>query len=257
MNAIKQLSDGFKSYIWAGTMIYEKKLWIYFIYSVAVFFGIYFLGDVFEDAAENVKTTGSSMHEIMMSLLKKLSFTSLEYLFQETTKYIAIIVLSPVLAALSEKIEKMLTNQEYPFVWSQFWKDVKRGMRISLWCMAQEYLIFIIYLIPALIFGLPSELNTLVALCIGFWFYGFGFMDYMNERRRLNIEQSVHFARKNWGIAVGVGAVYSLSFEYIPFSIGAIFAPIFAIVGTTILMHKYVDLSTNKHAKKIEEEEKA
>jgi CysZ protein len=244
----KQLFQGFASYITAGKLIVEHKLYWFFIAPAVIWLGIYFLGNWFDELSAAVKVTGDNMHDIMVSLLKKEFYKGLSYMFTETTKYFVIILLSPLLAILSERVELILVNREYKFNIGYFINDIKRGIRMALWCMFQEYLLFFIYLIFALIFGFPDIMNTLVALGIGFYFYGFGFIDYINERRRLNITQSVEFLRRNAGLAFGIGIIYSLIFSYVPMDLGAIFIPIFAIVAATVLMHETVDLSKNEHS---------
>ena len=156
--------------------------------------------------------------------------------------------MSTVWAILSEKVEEIITGNNYPFVWKYYVADVKRGMRINIWSMIQEYIIFFGWFIFSYIIGLPEWTNYTAALLIGFYYYGFGYMDYINERRRLNITQSVHFTRKNAGLAVGIGIIYSVAFQFIPLGIGILVAPV-AMVGTTLVMHELVDLSKNEYAR--------
>jgi CysZ protein len=110
---------------------------------------------------------------------------------------------------------------------------------------------------------------------IGFYFYGFAFIDYVNERRRLNIQQSIYFVSKHRGLALAIGSIYSiffLSFFYVFRSYGdlptdtatqlfwgtilaitfvlAAVAPILAITSATLSMHELVDLNNNNFARK-------
>jgi CysZ protein len=107
---------------------------------------------------------------------------------------------------------------------------------------------------------------------IGFFYYGFSFLDYVNERRRLNIDESILFIRKHRGLAIGIGSVYTFLI-LMPVDLGVIFsftgfkntsffialiqyifhillwisasaAPILAIVASTIAMNDLVDLKT-------------
>lgn len=214
--------------------------------------GFYFLGVWFEELSKNVKPPEGqmSMHDIMMALLEKEFWNGMGVMFKESQKYIAVMILSTVWAFLSEKVEEILTNNEYPFVWKYYVEDIKRGLRINIWAMMQEYMIFFVYLIIAMIIGISNETNNLIAaLCIGFWYYGWGYMDYVLERRRMNITQSVHFGRKHAGLAIGLGIIYSVAFEFIPLGMGLLVAPI-AMVGTTLVMSEVVDLKDNRYANK-------
>ena len=110
---------------------------------------------------------------------------------------------------------------------------------------------------------------------IGFYYYGFAFLDYINERRRLTMDESIEFMRQNRGLAIVIGGMYSILilvpvdisvlFNYSAFNqdflsalgrfslnlflwICASAAPILAIIAATIAMDDLVDLSTNEHS---------
>ena len=100
--------------------------------------------------------------------------------------------------------------------------------------------------------------------------FTFSFIDYVNERRKLNMDESIHFVRQNRGLAVAIGMIYSIlilmpvdlsvifsfsSFKNESFFVGiggfflhlllwifAATAPILAIVSATIAMNDIVDL---------------
>ena len=62
-------------------------------------------------------------------------------------------------------------------------------------------------------------------------------MDYSNERRRLNVKQSVAEIRQNKGLAIGIGFLFSLSL-LIPV-VGAFFSAfvaVVAVVAATLVM---------------------
>ena len=251
MKFFRQLYKGMYCYVDGAKFIYQHKLWVYFLAPIALGIGLYFLGEWFLSESQHVKPEGDTMHEIMITLLKSVSLKGMGLMLTETQKYIAVIFLSTVWAILSERVEEIVTGNNYPFVWKYYIADVKRGVRINIWCMIQEYLIFFGWLIFSYIFQFPEEANFIAALLIGFYYYGFGYMDYVNERRRLNITQSVHFTRRNAGLAVGIGIIYSVAFQFIPLGIGILVAPV-AMVGTTLVMHELVDLSKNEFAERTE-----
>ncbi len=251
MNFLKNIWKGLWCYVDGTKFIITHKLYIYFLAPIVIGVGFYFLGDWFDDISEKTAVAGENMHDWMMSALKKEFWKGMAYMFKESQKYIAVMILSTVWAILSEKVEEILTGNNYPFIWKYYVADIKRGLRINLWAMIQEYLIFFGYLIIALIFGFPKELNIVMALVIGFWYYGWGYMDYILERRRLNIAQSIHFGRQHAGLAFGIGIIYSVAFEFIPYGAGLLVAPI-AMVGTTLVMSELVDLNINRYAVKKE-----
>ena len=113
-------------------------------------------------------------------------------------------------------------------------------------------------------------------MLVAFYYYGFGFIDFMNERRRLTITESVKFVKKHKGFAIALGLVFTVFFHYtnkyfidikedvssttfmfiiIISSIIMAVIPIVTMVAATLGVHKLVDL--NKNAFAIQKEEKS
>ncbi|TLX71168.1 hypothetical protein E9993_21105 [Labilibacter sediminis] len=151
-------------------------------------------------------------------------------LFAYIGGYIIIILLSPVFAFLSEKIETILTGKEYPFNFNQFIKDIWRGVRLALRNLGIELLLtlvlFIISFIPVV--GLFTSITLFF---ISAYFYGFSFIDYSLERKQMNISESVAFVKTNKGLAIGNGSVFSLVL-LIPF-IGVLISGFISIISLT------------------------
>jgi CysZ protein len=183
--------------------------------------------------------------------------------------------LSPLLSILSERIENIISGNKYKFSLKQLIHDIKRGIRIASRNLFWEYFFFLIILaVASLIGGVTKTILLLtIPLIISFYFYGFAFLDYVNERRRLNIQQSTYFVSKHRGLAISIGSLYSLfflSFFYVLRSFGklpidqntqllwgsilvftfilAAIAPILAITSATLSMHTVVDLTQNEYA---------
>ena len=179
------------------------------------------------------------------------------------------------------KTEKVLTGNTYPFEFKQLIRDIQRAMKIVIRNIMWEYLFFMIILIVAAL-GWEDPISSPIfylTYAIGFFYYGFGFLDYILERMRMNMDQSITFVRDHRGLAVAIGCVYSLLI-LVPVDLGALFdwsnfgddltgslgkfflqlflwlcasaAPILAIVAATIAMHDLVDLRTNEYSQKID-----
>ncbi len=155
------------------------------------------------------------------------------FLFAYVGGYIIVILMSPVLAYLSEETEKKLTGHDYPFDIQQLMRDVVRGVLLALRNMFLELLIvialFIISLFPV-IGWLIGLLSPFILFFVSSYFYGFSFTDYVNERQRLNIKQSVRFMKQNRGLITGNGLPFALVL-LIPF-IGVTLSGFVAIVST-------------------------
>lgn len=231
--------------------------------------GIYKVGESIQN--RTLTTSADNMNDLVWFFIHILIEISIALLFMKFAKYLVVIILSPLLAHLSEKTERILTGKKYPFVFSQFLLDVQRGIRIAIRNFMWEYFFFlIIFLVSMLGWKDPKSAPIFyLTFVIGFFYYGFSFIDYVNERRKLNVDDSVHFIRKRKGLAIAIGGVYSFLI-LVPVDLGVLFsfsgfrshgyfyaigqyfihlvlwiaasaAPILAIVASTIAMN---DLSS-------------
>lgn len=291
MNFFQLLGLGYKNYVKGIGFLIKHRLYWFALFPLILFVGVYWLGTYFEsielsigrDIAKEVKNL-DSLNEVTWRSVQMQIFGVLNTIFTKFTLYIVVVILSPLLSFLSERIEKILTGNKYKFSLIQLMHDIRRGLKIALRNISWEY--FIIVLMIGLTSFMDSSFKDFLVLAvtipIGFYFYGFAFMDYINERRRLNIQQSIYFVSKHKGLAVAIGSIYSiffLSFFYvfrniskfptdtstqlfwgsilvITFLLAAI-APILAITSATLSMHDLVDLSKNEHALREQKEAEA
>lgn len=170
------------------------------------------------------------------------------FIFAYTGGYIVIIIMAPILAYISEKTEQILTGKSYPFDIQQLMRDVVRGVLIALRNLFLELLVivafFIIGLIPV-IGWLISLISPIVLLLVAAYFYGFSFSDYVNERQRLSLKQSVQYMKKNKGVITGNGLPFALVLlvPVIGLTISGFFA-IFGVVASVISLTKISEAST-------------
>lgn len=282
LNFFQQLKLGYVNY-WKGVLFLIKhKLYWYVVFPVVLFVGIYWLGYYFLSLEQSVHSNIeygvaeiNSLNSVIWRTSKIVFFDALHTIFTKSTLYIVIMILSPILAVLSEKIEEILTGNKYPWNLKQIMRDIKRGIKIAFRNLFWEYFLFAIVIgVGSLIGGTAKEIMILsIPMVIGFYFYGFSFLDYVNERRRLNIQQSIYFVSKHKGLAVAIGSVYSIfflsyhlvfrQFETLATDTGtqlfwgtilvitfilATIAPIIAITSATLSMHEMVDLNNNRFA---------
>lgn len=276
----KLLSDfglGFSTSFEALGFVFKNKLAHYFLYPIAMILALAAFSanqidkwsEVFSKAIIEwlgfSVTTPDGWWESFLMFLQKATEIVLEYtlyfLFiyvaHKLMKYAVLILMSPIMALLSEKTEEILTGNEYPFDFGQFMKDIWRGVLIAIRNLFMEVLIIIGVMGTTAVFSwifpplmiIVGPLSTLFLFFIGAYFYGFSTMDYTNERRRLNVKQSVQFIRHHKGIATGNGTVFSLLLivPILGTYIGPIFAPIICSVGATLAIHKRVNLGTDDY----------
>ncbi|MFI5205001.1 MAG: EI24 domain-containing protein [Flavobacteriales bacterium] len=244
---------GLVSYPRAIKFVVKHNLYLYFLFplslSLLIWWGGYELRLDLEDF--EVEDPGS-MRGLIWVMAKMILLKTLIFLLIEARKYIVMIILSPVMYKLSFRSEELLTGNTYATSWKQYWTDTKRALRILFGNFVVQYAISLVWIVFAMLFPPLRDYTSGVLLAIGFYFYGFSFMDYINERYRKGIDESVDFVRKHSGFAIGIGAIFSVMF-LIPYEIGITFAVPLAVVASTLGMDKIMGgLANNPHARKKE-----
>lgn len=148
-------------------------------------------------------------------------------------RYVVMIVASPFMGTLSEKVESIMTGKKpEPVGAAQMMKDVVRGIRIALRNIIREVLLTVLLTIAGFIIPVIGNIITTVLIFVVQAYYaGFGNMDYTLERKRFSIKDSVAFVNANRGIAVGNGTGW-LVLMLIPV-VGWFLAPVLGTVTAT------------------------
>lgn len=241
----------------AVTFLSKNNLLIYYlaplivavIFTIVSFFGISIFTDWLDGLYQQwfgitVKNTSfellkdykeffSGAGKVVITILLKIIMFFLVF---RVNKYITLIILSPVLAYLSEKVDEILNGTKYPFSSSQFLKDVWRGVLLALRNMTIEFIWVIALWTATFIIPILIPFTAIILFLVSAYYYGFSMLDYTNERRKLSIGESIHYIRKHKGMVLGNGVVYQLIIS-VPF-IGAVFAPITAVVAATLSIHQ-------------------
>lgn len=163
------------------------------------------------------------------------------FLFISFYKFVFLAVASPLYAYISEKGAEKYKGASYPFVMSQFIKDIIRGVRISIRNLFRQLfltlLLFILSFIPVV--GL---FFAFLIIMLDAYYYGFAMLDYSCERDQLSVKQSIRFIKGHRGLALGNGLVFYGAMILLPI-IGVIFiAPLSAIAA----MISYFHITENK-----------
>lgn len=242
-NFFKQFSASIKAYSQAFSFINQHKLWHYFLFPILVSLVLavitFYIRSMVVEATQAwfldflgyeswwpflQKITGWAIHTTL--------FLASWYFYFKFQKYIVFIVLSPVLAYISEKVEEKIMGTTYPFNLSQFIKDIIRGVRIALGNIFKEVFVTLLLLLVTILIPLLSPVTTVLSLLIAWYYYGYAFIDYTSERKKRSIKESNTFISQRKGLAIGNGMVFELLF-WIPI-LGFIFAPILAVTAATI-----------------------
>ena len=260
MNLFKGFGNGVGAYAKALNLIFSNGLWWYFLFPILLnvfifvgsFYGVGSVAEVVEHWLVEIANLDEEtfwgaiyLKSIMGGFVWVLFKFVFFILFATVGGYLIIMLMSPVFAILSEKTEEILTGNKYPFNADQLMRDVVRGVLVALRNMFIELGFMLVFFVIGFI-PIVGQFAAIGLFVLSSYFYGFAFIDYTSERRRLTISQSVTFVRAHKGMVIGNGFVFALAM-LIPFCGITIagFVAIVSVVAATISTHKIVDLSDN------------
>ena len=210
MHFLREFWMGISSYADALRFIRQHKLGWYALIPATLMLLIFHLGYRLMNRTPDFDF--SNMNGIVWYCIQSLFEILLALTLMKFTKYIVVIVLSPLLSHLSQKCERIIGTPDVTTTWADFKSDIMRSLRLTVRNIFWEYAIFILLIIICLI-GWDNPMKSpiyYISFIVGFYFYGFSFLDYHNERIRRSAADAVEFTRAHRGLAMGIGAVYSL-----------------------------------------------
>lgn len=246
---LKELVIAFQSYFKAHQFISKHKLWKWIIipgviYALLFFFGMWLFWSSSTEAIgwlseklgviQWLKESDNSFFNFLFILGSLIFRLILMFFYFSLFKYLFLILGSPVFAYLSEKTESILEGKEYPFSFTQLWKDIKRGIRLALrntlWQTVYTLAILILSMIPVV-----GWITPVIAFLVECYYYGFSMLDYSCERHQLTPSQSIEFIGRHKGLAIGNGIIFFLMHGFI--FVGWVLAPAYAVVAATISLY--------------------
>lgn len=246
------ISDGLKAYGNALDFMGKHKLYVYLL--IPLLFNItigYFLfsfldeqSDLFLDWAMGLlpSETDSFILNALIMLLKGTLWLILKIVsvlvMTYVGGYLVLLLLSPVLSYLSEKVERISMGTDYPFSFNQFLKDAFRGVGRSIINISRELMWSIVLFFTAFI-PLVNLSTPFLLFTVSSYFYGFSFIDYSCERRKISVSQSRDIMYKNKSAVFGLGMLYCIcvSIPIIGFFVGS-FVAVISVVAGELLFQK-------------------
>lgn len=238
---MKQLIFAFKAYQKALKFSNDNNLWVYYLIpalcNLLIFstlsYGFYVFGNYMIEWVTALlpqeKIEGFWL-TLINFFVKALVYVTLFLVYLKTYRYVVLILLSPALAMLAEKVQEISQNlPSRPFNPRHLMADVVRGIRISLRNMTIEISLTILLSVIGLLLGFLSPFTTIAIILIESYFLGFSMIDYRNEFMRIDAEDSQKIIWKHKGFATGIGFVCTLLL-FIPI-LGVLFAPLLAVVA--------------------------
>lgn len=152
-------------------------------------------------------------------------------LYFSVYKYLVLILLSPFLAFLSERVEKEETAKEYPFSLNQLLRDMGRALVINLRNFLFEIIATLLLSLLAFV-PVVGLIAPFIILLVQSYFFGFALMDYNAERHRFSWRATERWMGRHYAGVIGVGLVFHFTF-LIPL-IGWVMAPVWGTVAGTL-----------------------
>ena len=277
---MKNFFLGIKCHFIAFNFLIKHRFWWYSLVPFFVFTGIYSLGFYFGNLenqnlpSENDNIFKSIWYYFSNGLVLLLSFALLNF-----TRYIVIVLISPVLSTISQRTEKILTGNKYKFNLAQLFNDIIRAIKLAFRNIVYEFTLILIIIVIFWLIGLfmidyiniISVIEKIVIMFIAFYYYGFAFLDYTLERMRFSAEESVKYMRKHRGLAISIGIIFTPIFHYsnqilletknyfqpndqkfyliiLMTAIISAIVPVWSMIASTIAINEIEDLKNNAYA---------
>lgn len=234
MSFTAEFGRGISAYSEAHRVLFKYRLTKYLVipgiitvaYTVLFFLVVGYFASRISTEADAYPAWLSWMGDFTHWLLRTVYWVGMVLLYFWSLKYVVQVMLAPILSNLSVAVEKKVLGQEPPEItWRESLQDIGRSLRLAIRNSIHElFTCFLLNLIPGV--------GQVGAMLVSSYFYGFGYMDYVMERKRMTIQQSVAFCRRHRGLALGLGVVMYL-LMFIPF-VGWALAPTYATVAATL-----------------------
>ena len=238
---LKELLQGMKAYHQAVKIIAKFNLWSYFIIPgiislfltlLLIFLGVIYLPDIAGYLNENI-VPGFLKGEITVIVTTIFLWIFLLFFNFMVYKYIVLILFSPILSFLSEKVEMLvLRNEQVRFAFKNFISDIFRGLLINIRSIVREIIFTLLCWLLLIIPGIGAFVSVVLIFSIQAYYSGFGLVDYTLERKRLSVKQSIHYSKEHRWDITGIGTGFMVLFM-IPI-IGWSIAPALGTVAATI-----------------------
>jgi CysZ protein len=234
MSFYQEFSRGIKAYSEAHRVLFQYKLTKYLIipgivtvvYSLLYFWMVAHFAGRIATEADSYPWWLSWMGDVTHYFLKTIYWVGAIGLFFVSLKYVVQVILSPILSNLSVAVEKKVLGQApVEITWKEAFQDIGRSLSLAIRNSVHELFI-------CLVLSFVPGVGQLASVAVSSYFYGFGYMDYVMERKRMTIPQSVAFCKEHKGLAIGLGVVMYL-LMLVPV-LGWMIAPTYATVAATL-----------------------
>lgn len=238
---MKQLLFALQAYKMAMSFTNKHNLWVYYIapaiINMLIFSGLAYLFFIFGNSISlwlesflPTRSLDNTWLTIIDIFLRGFIYVFLLLFYLKTYRFVMLILLSPALSMLSEKVQELSQNTTpRPFNISQLLHDILRGIKISFRNLFIEIAFTLLLSVIGIIFGFLSPITTVCIIIIESYFLGFSMIDYRNEFMQISASNSQKMIWKYKGFAVGIGFFCTLML-FIPV-LGVLVAPLLAVTA--------------------------
>ena len=236
-----------QSLVEAFDVIKEAKLKKYYLLpGILNMFAIYFLYQISKVLSGKLYSSLEVLFKV--DTYENIAFLAIKFLVLFVSfllyffiyKTILLIILSPFLSFISEKVETHVTKKEFKFSFKENLHFIWRGIVVSLNSLVKEGVLTIIFLTLS-IFTPLNLFTPFLIFIVQCYFIGFSFMDYALERHGFTHKEGTLFLRKNALFSIINGTIF-VGILVIPI-IGIFIAPLVSAVSINLGMIKLLDKS--------------
>lgn len=234
---MKAISLVFNSFLDSFRIVKDAKLRkFYFLpgFISIILFGVFvYLGDYLSVSLTTALENFFKLEEyssILYIFIKILVWVCTVFFYYLVYKSLLLVIISPILGYVSERVETHLTGKKFDFSFSDNVHFLLRGIDIGLKSFFKQMVGTCVVMLLGLIFPINLSIPLLIFIIQGY-FTGFSFMDYTLERYNLSPKESLEFLKKQRVYAALCGGIFTLLF-FIPI-IGLFIAPLITCVATT------------------------
>lgn len=169
-------------------------------------------------------------HALISILIRIIIWVVVVFLYYLVYKSLLLLLLSPILGYVSERVDSHLTGKKYDFSVKDNMRFLMRGAEVGFRSFIKQLLGTCVIMLLSFVFPINLSIPLLIFLLQGY-FTGFSFMDYTLERYEFSPKESLEFLKKKRFYSLLCGSIFTLLF-FIPF-IGIFLAPLVTCVATT------------------------
>ena len=159
------------------------------------------------------------------------------------TKYIVLVVMGPLFAAVSEAVEAQIRGQNAPLSLRRWIRDALRGMRSAVWLALFEWTVVALLWIVGLLVPVLSPFTLTLAWLVGAWAYGASVMDYVWERQGKGALSGWRSSLRRLDVAFACGVPFSLwmSIPVLAWTVGPLMGGMGATAAASVALTDHED----------------